>query len=150
VYFPVHVQHTHLRIRRSGDDYELTKKTSLDPNGQGQQREENIALSAEEYQSLSKGESRTVSKVRYYMPYQGHTAVVEIFTGKLEGLVTVEAEFDTVAEKDAFLMPDFCLADITQDEAFAGGVLAGKSYDDVSAMLARYHYKRLHFPTSGE
>jgi adenylate cyclase len=145
IYFPGTVAHPKLRIRRKGDDYELTKKTAIDPNDLGQQREENILLTPEEYRGLAKGDGKVVSKVRYYMPYQGYTAEVDIFKDELEGLVIVEVEFETLEEKAIFTMPDFCLADVTQEEAIAGGFLAGKSYSDIAKVLERYHYQPIHF-----
>jgi CYTH domain-containing protein len=145
IYFPASSRHPHLRIRRTDDKYELTKKTQIDPNDAGQQREENVILTAEEYDGLSKGAGKVVSKVRYYMPYEGRTAEVDIFKGELEGLIVVEVEFDTVAEKAAFAMPPFCLVDVTQEEGIAGGLLAGKAYADIQDMLNGYGYTPLHF-----
>jgi hypothetical protein len=42
-------------------------------------------------------------------------------------------------------MPSFCLVDVTQEEAHAGGVLTGKIYTDIAGVLERYQYKALHF-----
>jgi adenylate cyclase len=145
IYFPGDVVHPKIRIRRKGDKYEFTKKTVIDPNDMGQQREENVTLTAKEYQALSKGNGKAVSKVRYFMPYQGYTAEIDVFTGTLEGLVIVEVEFETLEEKAVFVMPDFCLVDVTQEEGIAGGMLAGKSFTDVQDILGRYGYQSLHF-----
>ena len=40
-------------------------------------------------------------------------------------------------------MPDFCLVEVTQDEVFAGGVLAGKKYSDIEKDLRKYKYKKI-------
>lgn len=145
IYFSARSPHPKLRIRRKDDFYELTKKTQIDPNDAGQQREENVTLTPEEYQALAQGDGSKVSKLRYYLPYQGRIAEVDVFQGDLEGLVVVEVEFDTIGEKAVFTMPAFCLAEVTQEEGIAGGVLAGKSYEDISEVLARYKYKPLQF-----
>jgi CYTH domain-containing protein len=143
VYFPAHATHAKLRIRQKGDTFELTKKTQADPNDAGNQREENIVLTLEEYGALAAGEGRSVTKTRYYLPYNGLTAEVDVFEGDLSGLVIVEFEFDTVESKQGFAMPNFCLADVTQEDFVAGGVLAGKSYADLGPNLAQLHYQPL-------
>ena len=40
-------------------------------------------------------------------------------------------------------MPDFCLAEVTQETFFAGGIVCGKKYDDLEADLKRFHYQKL-------
>ena len=40
-------------------------------------------------------------------------------------------------------MPDFCLADVTQEVFIAGGMLCGKCYKDIEDDLARIGYKKL-------
>jgi adenylate cyclase len=123
--------------------YELTKKTQADPNDAGAQHEENVELTADEFAALAKGDGRNLTKTRYNLPYEGRIAEVDVFSGPLKGLVIVEFEFDTPEEKDAFVKPDFCLADVTQEDFIAGGVLAGKAYDDLAPELARFGYKAL-------
>ena len=62
----------------------------------------------------------------------------------MEGLVLVDIEFETPEEKNAFMMPDFCLVDVSQEEFIAGGMLAGKKYRDIEDDLARYEYKKIY------
>jgi adenylate cyclase len=143
IYFPDTVEHPKLRIRQKGDSYELTKKTQADPNDAGAQYEENVALTADEFAALAKGHGRKVAKTRYFLPYGGRTAEVDVFSGPLQGLVIIEIEFETVAERDSFAKPDFCSADVTQVDFIAGGMLAGKSYRDIEAQLKRLGYKAL-------
>ena len=49
----------------------------------------------------------------------------------------------TIAEKDSFVMPEFCLVDVTQEKFGAGGMLAGKSYEDIEQHLKRFGYVKL-------
>ena len=44
----------------------------------------------------------------------------------------------TEEEKNKFGMPDFCLADVTQEDFIAGGYLAGKGYVDIEKELERF------------
>lgn len=143
VYFPASAAHARVRIRQKGNHFEFTKKTQVAPNDAGAQSEENVELTADEFAALSEGTGRKLIKTRYYLPYKEQIAEVDVFLGSLKGLVLVDFEFDDSEEKDAFAIPDFCLADVTQDEFIAGGVLAGKSYQDIEPMLQRYGYKAL-------
>jgi CYTH domain-containing protein len=147
VYFPNTVVHPKTRIRRKGDTYEFTKKTIISDDDAGVQREENIALTADEYAGLAAGSGRTVTKTRYYFPYQGLTAEFDVFEGPLAGLVVIDFEFDSPEARNAFVMPDFCLADITQEEFVAGGMLAGKSYQDIAEKLKSFNYRPLKLAT---
>lgn len=58
-------------------------------------------------------------------------------------MVVVDFEFDNKEEKDKFEMPDFCLADVTQEEFIAGGMICGKSYEDVEKDLKKFSYKKI-------
>lgn len=40
-------------------------------------------------------------------------------------------------------MPDFCLAEVTEEDFIAGGVICGKTYADVAPELARFGYEKL-------
>ena len=40
-------------------------------------------------------------------------------------------------------MPDFCLVDITQETFIAGGVIAGKTLEDIQSELLTHNYKVL-------
>lgn len=63
-----------------------------------------------------------------------------MLSGPLAGLVIIEFEFDSIEEKNAFIKPDFCLAGVTQEDFIAGGVLAGKTYEDLKPELERFSY----------
>ena len=54
----------------------------------------------------------------------------------------VDVEFSSNKEKSDFIMPDFCLADVTQEDFLAGGFLAGKKYSDIQFFLDKYNYKK--------
>jgi hypothetical protein len=58
-------------------------------------------------------------------------------------LVTVEVEFGSREEFDAFVKPDFCGADVTQELWILGHMLAGKKYVDISSELDRFGYRAI-------
>ena len=141
IYIPRSNAHPILRIRKSGGTYEMTKKEPLDENDSSEQLETTIPLTKEEFGELSLLEGKRVRKIRYFVPWNNYTLEVELFKDALEGLALVEVEFNSTEEKDAFVPPDFCLADVTQEEFTAGGMLCGKSYKDIEKDLQRYDYK---------
>ncbi len=148
VYYPAEEAHPRLRVRRRGDVYEITKKVIAHGNDSSHQIEHTIELSETEFKALTQNQGRRVAKRRYLYNYQGRTAEVDVFEGSLAGLVEVDFEFDDRDDQLAFQMPDFCLADVTQEAFAAGGKLAGKTYADVQADLDKYRYQPLHIKES--
>ena len=61
----------------------------------------------------------------------------------MAGLVLIDFEFDSIDEKSNFRMPSMALADVTQEDFIAGGLLAGKKYSDIAPELNRFEYKRI-------
>ncbi|MBC8495604.1 adenylate cyclase [archaeon] len=140
IYIPKEVSHPCLRIRKKGDNYEITKKTVVEV---GHYEEQTVKLTEEEFKVLETVDGRKVHKKRYLYPYKGYTAEIDVFQGPLAGWVTVEVEFETMEDKNAFEMPSFCLADVTHEEFTAGGFVCGKSYEDIEENLKKYNYKKL-------
>lgn len=143
VYLPASAPHPVLRLRKRGDATELTKKTIVSGTDSSEMHEATIILDEAEYRALSQASGKRVHKIRYDCQIAGRHAEVDVFQDELEGLVLIDFEFASSEEKDAFTMPDICLAEVTQEAFVAGGVLAGKSYADLAADLARYGYKKL-------
>lgn len=143
IYLPKASEHPKLRIRKNGDKYVMTKKELLDEDDASAQREQNINLSSEEFDGLKAADGKTISKTRYYYNYNGRVAEIDVFDAPLNGLVVVDFEFETVEEKDNFEKPDFCMVDITQELFIAGGMLAGKSYENIEENLKKFDYEKL-------
>ena len=143
MYIPAAGTHPTLRVRKNGDRYEITKKQPAKEGDASEQTEHTIKLTKEEYDALAHVRSKRARKIRYIYMYEGVKGEVDVFQDELAGLVLVDFEFADPKKKDAFAMPDFCLADVTQDETFAGGKLCGKKYGDVEERLKELGYKRL-------
>ncbi len=143
IYVPDTVSHAHLRLRRRGETYVITKKTPLHGTDSSEQVEDTIPLTKEEYESLAKSSTKIVAKWRYSVVIDGHQAEVDVFDLKLKGLVEIDFEFTSREEKAAFIPPEVCHADVTQEEAFAGGYLSGRSYEDIEPVLDTYGYKKV-------
>lgn len=143
IYIPLEAIHPNLRIRKRGDIYEITKKELIHGDDSSELSEKTIPLNEEEFKSFSQLAGKRLHKNRYFYPYEKRIAEIDVFLDDLAGLVVVDFEFSTREVMEKFKMPDFCLAEITQDKSMAGGMLTGKSYLDIEKDLAKYNYKKL-------
>jgi CYTH domain-containing protein len=135
--------HPNLRARQNGQKFEITRKVPVAEGDASRQNETTIVLVEEEFVSLLTSKNRKTEKTRYCYKYQNLYAEVDVFEGELQGLVVVDFEFDSEDQKNAFNIPDFCLAEVTQELFIAGGMLAGKTYTDIEVELQRFGYKKL-------
>lgn len=143
IYIPQTAGHAHLRLRQKDDTYVITKKQPVSGNDSSKQFEYTIKLEKDEFEALASCSNKDFIKRRYFVELAGRQAEVDVYHEKLEGLVVIDFEFDNEKDKDEFEMPDFVLADVTQEESTAGGFLAGKTLDDIMPVLKGYGYKRL-------
>jgi CYTH domain-containing protein len=141
-YLPENADFPLLRIRQKGSKYEITKKA---PTGSdfSTHTELTIPLEQDEYMALQKSSQRTVEKDRYSMVDDSQTIEVDVFTGKLAGLVLIDFEFTSEEAMRGFVAPEFCLADVTQERFILGGQLAGRSYAEIATELERFGYQPL-------
>lgn len=143
-YIPGASEHPVVRLRQRGERYEITKKEPNDGVDSSRQTEHTIPLSKDEFEALLLSNAKTFVKRRYYCTIDGHKAEVDVYLEDLRGLVVADFEFATENDMEAFVEPKICLADVTQEHMIAGGILAGKKYDDLRATLEKYGYKPLH------
>lgn len=144
VYIPeVTNTHPHLRVRQRGEVYEITKKSPLHDGDSSVMVEQTIPLDSVEFEYLSKASTIKIVKDRYNVIIQGFPAEVDVFQGELYGLVLIDFEFATIVDKESFVAPGICLADVTQESFIAGGMLAGKTYAAIQQDLDRFNYKAI-------
>ena len=143
IYIPISIEHPILRIRKSDAKYEMTKKVPVVEGDASRQLETTISLSNEEFGELEKISGKKVRKRRYFYTHEGSNFEIDVFQDALAGLVLVDIEFTSVEQKDAFLKPEFCLAEVTQEKFIAGGMLCGKSYADIEGKLQVFGYKKI-------
>ncbi|XLQ19647.1 MAG: hypothetical protein ACKUBY_03580 [Candidatus Moraniibacteriota bacterium] len=144
VYIPKASVHPSLRLRKDGDNFELTKKELIDEGDHSHAREQTIVLTEKEFDALNQQiKGKRVRKIRYNYDYNGTIVEFDIFQDALKGLILVDVEFESIDEKDNFQMPDFCLADVTEEDFIAGGMVCGKGYQDIADNLNRFEYKKL-------
>ena len=143
LYIPASSPHPKLRIRKNGNNYEITKKHPIKDGDVSEQEEHTVRITESEYFPFTRLESKRLRKIRYDYDYKGFKAEIAIFKDELEGLVMVDFEFKTRIDMNQFQMPDYCLVDVTQDETFAGGILCGKRYTDIEIRLNELGYKKI-------
>jgi CYTH domain-containing protein len=134
-----YIDGTLLRLREQTDEgvgaiFKLTQKVPVVANGAQQGLITTIYLTEGEFRLLSQLPGKMLSKVRYSVPPLG----IDVFEGTLEGLRLAEAEFNSAAEADAFVLPDFVLHEVTGDVRFTGGQLVCASRLSVEKWLAEY------------
>ena len=143
IYVPVTEKHPVLRIRQRGDLYEITKKEPIKDGDSSEQTEHTIKLTKKEFGAFKNVKGKKVRKIRYYYDCCGYQAEIDVFQDSLKGLVLVDFEFKDVKTKNSFQSPDFCLADVTQEKTFAGGMVCGEKYSDIKKELDTFGYKKI-------
>jgi len=117
-----------IRIRKQKNDnnkyeYILTIKAA----GELTREEYEIKLTAEEYENLlKKKEFDTIHKTRYFIEINdNHIAELDIYHNKkLNGLITVEVEFESEQAALKFITPDWFGEDVTYNNAYKNSALA--------------------------
>jgi CYTH domain-containing protein len=143
IYIPSNEKHPHLRIRKNGDKYEITKKYPIDENKIYSQIENTISITKNEYLELSQIKGKRIRKIRYEYLYKKYKSEIDLFLDDLLGLILVDFEFRNEKEFLDFKIPDFCLSDVTEENFLAGGILAGGKYSDIENKLEKFKYKRI-------
>lgn len=110
-----------LRIRQRGNQYWMTLK-----QGSGLARqEEECAIPAQQFNMLwPLTGGRQVEKVRYCVKQGGLLFEIDVFHGTLEPLQLLEVEFSSIEGSQAFSLPDFVAAEVTEDKAYKNANLA--------------------------
>jgi adenylate cyclase len=110
-----------LRLRTIGDKRLLTLK-----RGSGSERlEVEIELSEPQFGALwGATEGARVTKRRFYASIGDATAEIDVYGGRLDGLITAEVEFESREQAEAFEPPPWFGADVTEDHRYANQSLA--------------------------
>ena len=111
-----------IRLRKSDESFILTVKGK----GSIAREEFELELTKDQYDSLmKKAETQSVSKTRYLIPLNGSlTAELDVYHKNLMGLLTVEVEFKSIDEAEAFIPPEWFSLDISEDKRYKNTSLA--------------------------
>jgi hypothetical protein len=135
-----YVSGTRLRLRlveylESGSsEFKLTQKVPAGRPGPARGLITNIYLSRPEYDRFATLPAAVLSKTRVSAP----PVVIDIFGPPLHGLVLAEAEFGGEDDASSFRPPPGCVAEVTDDLRFTGGMLARTPRYDLLALLAEF------------
>lgn len=110
-----------IRLRQSDSHYILTVKG----NGLICREEFELSLTKEQYEKLLlKTETPILEKTRYFVPLENNlTAEVDVYHGSLQGLITVEVEFESMESALFFTPPQWFGIDISSDFRYANSNL---------------------------
>lgn len=134
---------TRLRLRKVRDPrtnkwvVKFTQKFAPDPEDLSRTTITNTYLNAAEAETLSIFEANEIRKNRYPFEFEGRQFAIDMFLGDLFGLVLAEVSFDTDEDLEGFRPPPFALAEVTNNEVFAGGRLSQSTFADIQAELTR-------------
>ena len=135
---------TRLRIRKVRDPktnkwiVKFTQKFAPNPKDFSRTIITNIYLSAIEVETLSMFDANEIRKNRYKFEFEGRTFSIDMFLGRLFGLVLAETGFESDEEMVSFPLPAFAVADVTNDELFTGGRLSELTFADIRG---QYHLR---------
>jgi CYTH domain-containing protein len=134
-----YIEGTNLRLREQVYNdglttFKLSQKLPLRGSGAQQGLITSMYLSRDEFDVLAQLPARKLTKTRFSVPPFG----IDVFDGRLQGLILAEAEFDSAADADAMAVPSFAAAEVSADDRFTGGRLAEASRDDVRGWVLEY------------
>lgn len=123
-YLPIPLE---IRARRMGDDGYLTIKGNATHGGSRRLECERQFDTWAIDEALSYA-TAYVEKTRWVIPYGAYRLELDLYHGRLDGLVTLECEFVNEAAMEAFTLPDWAkdAVDITDDPRYKNRELAFK------------------------
>ena len=113
--------------------YKLTQKVPGADGGSGLVT--TMYLNGAEYAALLRLPAAILHKTRFSIPPLG----VDVFEGRLRGLILAEAEFDDDVSMAEFLTPAGAVAEVTHDQRLSGGRLATTTEHELAAVLGEYN-----------
>jgi CYTH domain-containing protein len=121
-----------LRIRKKNDEYILTYKDHRKTDSTGLEtaavvnEEIEIPVPQSIYEHLLKKKiGHTVKKTRYLFRLdEKHKIELDVFEGRLKGLVMAEVEFTDVADANAFIPPAWFGKEVSGDKRFTNKSLS--------------------------
>jgi CYTH domain-containing protein len=113
-----------VRIREKGDRFFLTVKTS----GDLERSECEMEITQEKFEELWQfTEGRTLEKMRYIIPLdKGLVCELDVYSGRLKGLIVAEVEFTGVNQAAVFAPPSWFSQEVTNDSRYKNRNLAVK------------------------
>jgi CYTH domain-containing protein len=125
-----------LRIRRINDHYTLTKKFVLDSN-KNHLEEVTLPIKKSEFKILYPVAYKKIIKTRYDITWNKYKIELDVFKGKLKGLIVAEIEFPSPEAMENFAKPNFLGPEITSCKWATNSRLALTNYQKVKKYIER-------------
>jgi CYTH domain-containing protein len=138
-----YLSETRLRVRVVREEgrapvYKLGQKIRPDPLRPSIVAHTTVYLDHAEFELLQALPGQPLLKARTLLPWGHHTMAVDVFIGRLDGLVLAEVELED-GELPAGPPPVTWVAEVTDDDRFTGGALARTDRQALSELLAEHH-----------
>jgi adenylate cyclase len=113
-----------VRLRRGGGKQSLTFKRAC----RNSREEREVQLTAEQFAVLWPGtEGKRLTKTRYEVPFGNRIVEIDVYSGRHQGLVVAEVEFDDEDTARDFVPPNWLGEDVTHDPRYSNQLLASHS-----------------------
>jgi CYTH domain-containing protein len=125
---------TEVRIRKEGRRRFLTIKDGGAGSGGVARGETEVEITAGQFDALwplTKG--RRVRKVRHELAHEGTTVTIDVYRGRLKGLVVAEVEFPDEDAARGFQPPEWLGREVTGDEHYRNRELACHGLPEVAS-----------------
>ena len=120
-YLAINQNGTEVRVRKKGNAYLLTVKSA----GTLERTEVELSISAEEFnQLLPLTEDVQIVKERFELQLSDQLIEIDVFKGKLNGLILAEIEFDSLSLANSFIPFDWMDKEVTEVPIFKNKNLA--------------------------
>lgn len=119
-----------VRIRKCNDRYILTYKSrnGMEPSAVAAQINQEVELPLTESSYLhlrEKVDGNRIAKTRYKVPLpDGHVGELDLFHGRLTGLVFIEVEFAQEADMENFTPPGWFGENVSRDRRYSNSFLS--------------------------
>lgn len=125
-----------LRIRQKNNKYTLTKKIPVTEGDHSRYNETEMPIKKEEFDRIWPLCKKSLTKTRYFYPLDNNlTAEIDVYHGRLEGLMTVEVEFPDEDSRSCFNKPEWFGNDISQEDWSINSALADMTYSQVKKLI---------------
>jgi len=136
----IHETRLRLRLLRVPETKEWTYiLQQREPSG-GERAEwkiSEICLNEAEYEHFKVFEGHEIRKNRYFHEFGGRMFAFDVYLGALWGLNRARVEFSEQLEMEAFSVPAFAVAEITNEPFFDDANLVNCSFEDVQREVGR-------------
>jgi CYTH domain-containing protein len=118
-----YIEGTRLRLRHAEpphEQFKLSQKEAPSPPDYARTVITTMYLSRKEYEILAALPAKELRKRRHHFGRYS----IDVFEGRLAGLVLAETEFASEEEMRAHPIPEFAVQDVSDDVRYTGGSLA--------------------------